>query len=64
MPQDVSINEIIDGMELCRYWVGYFEDLTDKFCVFGDVADIFHKIELHGALRYGQTVTMKNRQRK
>lgn len=43
--QDISINEIMDGMQLYRYWLGYFEDSTDKFCVFEDVADIFRKID-------------------
>lgn len=45
MPQDISINEIMDGMQLCRYWLGYFEDPTDRFCVFEDVAEIFRKID-------------------
>lgn len=44
-PQDVSINAIMDGMQLYTYWLGYFEELTDKFCVFEDVADIFNKID-------------------
>lgn len=44
-PQDVSINEIMDGIQLYRYWIGYFEDSTDKFCVFEDVEEIFQQID-------------------
>ncbi len=44
-PQDISIDEIMDGMLLCKYWLGYFEDSTDKLCVFEDVADVFRKID-------------------
>lgn len=44
-PQDVSINEIMDGIQLYRYWIGYFEDLTDKFCVFEDVKEAFQQID-------------------
>lgn len=44
-PQDVSINEIMDGIQLYRYWIGYFEDPTDKFCVFEDVEEIFQQID-------------------
>ena len=25
MPQDISVNEIMDGMQLFRYWLGCFE---------------------------------------
>lgn len=44
-PQDVSINEIMDGIQLYRYWIGYFEDPTDKFCVFEDVKEAFQQID-------------------
>ena len=33
-PTAVSVNEVVDAMQLCRYWIGYFEDPTDRFCVF------------------------------
>ena len=45
MPQDISINQIMDGMQLCRYWLGSFEDPTDKFCVFEEVSEVFRKID-------------------
>lgn len=45
MPQDISINEIMDGMQLFRYWLGCFEEPTDRFCVFEEVAEIFSKID-------------------
>ena len=45
MPQDISINEIMDGMQLCRYWLGSFEESTDRFCVFEEVAEVFGKID-------------------
>lgn len=44
-PTVVSVNEIIDAMQLHRYWLGYFEDPTDNFCVFEDVAEAFHQID-------------------
>ena len=44
-PTDVSVNEVVDAMQLCRYWIGYFEDPTDRFCVFEDVAVAFSKID-------------------
>lgn len=44
-PQDISMNEIVDGIQLCRYWNGYFEEPTDRFCVFEEVAEVFSKID-------------------
>lgn len=44
-PQDISMNEIVDGIQLCRYWIGYFEEPTDRFCVFEEVAEVFSKID-------------------
>ena len=44
-PTAVSVNEVVDAMQLCRYWIGYFEDPTDRFCVFEDVAVAFSKID-------------------
>lgn len=45
IPQDISINEIMDGMQLCRYWLGSFEESTDRFSVFEEVAEVFRKID-------------------
>lgn len=44
-PQEVSINEVMDGMQLYKYWLGYFEDPTDKFGVFDDVKEVFQEID-------------------
>ena len=44
-PTAVSVNEVVDAMQLCRYWIGYFEDPSDRFCVFEDVAVAFSKID-------------------
>lgn len=44
-PQEISINAIMDGMQLYTYWLGCFEELTDNFCVFEDVAEVFNKID-------------------
>lgn len=44
-PTAVSVNEVTDAMQLCRYWIGYFENPTDRFCVFEDVAAAFSKID-------------------
>ena len=41
----ISINDVADAMQLYRYWLGYFEDPTDHFCVFEDVADVFRIID-------------------
>lgn len=45
MPQDISVNEMIDGIQLYRYWLGCFEEPTDRFCVFEEVAEVFSKID-------------------
>ncbi|GAA6285403.1 hypothetical protein ABID24_003615 [Blautia caecimuris] len=44
-PTAVSVNEVVDAMQLYRYWIGYFENPTDRFCVFEDVAVAFSKID-------------------
>lgn len=43
-PTAVSVNEVVDAMQLYRYWIGYFEEPTDRFCVFEDVAVAFSKV--------------------
>lgn len=45
MPQDISFKEIMDGMKLCTYWFGSFEESTDRFGVFEEVAEVFRKID-------------------
>ena len=45
MPQDISINEIMDGMQLYRYWLGHFEESTDRFCVFEEISKTFSGID-------------------
>lgn len=45
LPKNLSVDEIVDGMQLYRYWIGYFDDPTDRFCVFEDVAATFRKID-------------------
>lgn len=47
-PQEISSSQLIDAMYLYRYWTGYFEEPSDKFCVFDDVAEIFRKIDDDG----------------
>lgn len=44
-PTAVSVNEVVDAMQLYRYWIGYFEEATDRFCVFEDVAVAFSKVD-------------------
>lgn len=44
-PTAVSVNEVVDAMQLYRYWIGYFEEPTDRFCVFEDVAVAFSQID-------------------
>lgn len=44
-PTAVSVNEVVDAMQLYMYWLGYFEEPTDKLCAFDDVADAFRKID-------------------
>ena len=44
-PTVVSVNEVVDVMQLYRYWIGYFEEPTDRFCVFEDVAVAFSKVD-------------------
>lgn len=44
-PTAVSVNEVVDAMQLYLYWLGYFEDPTDNFCVFEEVAKVFRIID-------------------
>ena len=44
-PTAVSVNEVVDAMQLYRYWIGYFEEPTDRFCVFEDVGVAFSKVD-------------------
>lgn len=44
-PTAFSVNEVVDAMKLYRYWIGYFEEPTDRFCVFEDVAVAFSKVD-------------------
>ncbi len=44
-PQEISVHEVMDGMMLYRYWLGAFDEITDKFTVFDEVSEIFHKID-------------------
>ncbi|SFR65195.1 SEC-C metal-binding domain-containing protein [Anaeromicropila populeti] len=44
-PTAVSVNQVMDAIQLNRYWLGYFEEPTDNLCVFDDVADAFRKID-------------------
>ena len=44
-PQDVSINEVVDCMQLHMYWLGAFEEISDRFCVFEEVSAVFKRID-------------------
>ncbi len=44
-PQEISINQAVDGIQLYRYWLGHFEEVSDKFSVFEEVADVFSRID-------------------
>ena len=44
-PQDISINEVVDSMQLHMYWLGSFEEMSDRFCVFEEVSDVFKRID-------------------
>ena len=44
-PQDVSINEVVDSMQLHMYWLGAFEEISDRFCVFEEVSAVFKRID-------------------
>lgn len=44
-PTAFSVNEVVDAMKLYRYWIGYFEEPTDRFCVFEDVGVAFSKVD-------------------
>ena len=45
MPQEVSVHETIDAMLLNHFWMGSFEEPTDRFCVFEELAENFKKVE-------------------
>ena len=44
-PQNISINELVDSMQLHMYWLGAFEELSDRFCVFEEVSAVFKRID-------------------
>lgn len=44
-PCDISINEVVDSMQLHMYWIGSFEKMSDRFCVFEEVAAVFKRID-------------------
>ena len=45
-PQDISANEVIDSMQLSiMYWLGGFEEETDRFVVFEEIAQAFAAID-------------------
>lgn len=45
VPQDISINEVADSMHLYMYWLGSFEEISDRFCVFEEVSTVFKRID-------------------
>ena len=44
-PQNLSIHKTLDGMQLYRYFLGFFENPTDLLCVYDDVLAAFQKID-------------------
>lgn len=44
-PQKISADEIVDGIELYRYFLGNFQDSDDRFTVFEEITDTFRKID-------------------
>lgn len=44
-PQDIAINEVVDSMQLSRYWFGSFEEDTDRFCIFEEIKEVFQEID-------------------
>lgn len=44
-PQDISINQVVDSMQLHMYWLGAFEEISDRFCVFEEVSAVFKRID-------------------
>lgn len=44
-PQDISIGEVMDSMQLHMYWLGSFEEISDRFCVFEEVSAVFKRID-------------------
>lgn len=43
--QDIPINEVMDSMQLHMYWLGAFEKISDRFCVFEEVSAVFKRID-------------------
>lgn len=44
-PQDISINDVVDSMQLFMYWLGGFEEESDRFCAYEEIATVFKKID-------------------
>lgn len=44
-PEVLGIDEVALGFGLFLYWLGYFEEPSDRFCVFEDVKKVFEKID-------------------
>ena len=45
VPQDISINDVVDSMQLHMYWLGAFDEMSDRFCVFEEVSAVFKRID-------------------
>ena len=44
-PQEISMNEAVDSMQLYWYWLGTFEEISDRFCVFEEISTVFERID-------------------
>ena len=44
-PVAIGVDEVASGFQLSLYWLGYFEEPSDKFCVFEDIKKVFGKID-------------------
>lgn len=44
-PVAIGVDEVASGFQLFLYWLGYFEDPSDRFCVFEEVKEVFEKID-------------------
>ncbi|MDL2301975.1 SEC-C domain-containing protein [Lachnospiraceae bacterium OttesenSCG-928-D06] len=45
VPQDISLSDLMDSMQLYEYCFGSFHEVTDLFCIFEEVAQVFKEID-------------------
>ena len=44
-PQEIPMHDVMPAMQMCRYLLGGFDEITDRFSVFTEIAEVFSSID-------------------